>query len=475
MVIVRMPPSPTGHLHLGTARTALFNYLFAHHHNGKIIFRWEDTDRERSSTEFEKEILEGLKWLGMDFEKESFLFTRQTENETVHKQWLEKLWQQGKVFPCFVTPEEIEAQRQEAQKNKTNFVFWSSFRDLNRLEAEEKMKSGEKFVWRIKATKDQEVSFQDLIRGDIKVSTQTIGDFVVARSDGSVLYLLANVIDDWTQGVTHIFRGEDHISNTPKQVMIYEALGADKPAFGHIPLVLDSKKRKLSKRNVEPGVCVLIKDFQEAGFVPEAVVNGLALTGWNPKSTEEIFSLDQLRAVFEIKNINKSAAQYNFDKMQWLNTHWVRTMDVKTLIQHFNALKGTEYSQDQIKAFEVARLKARDLHEVQTQLGYLLSDPGLDREKLLNEKMNIDEEMLGRVLPEIQTMLEGIADSDWNAEYIREQCVKSIEKLSVKNGQFLNPFRVALSNQPISSGPFEICEAIGKEEALRRIKRAVEA
>lgn len=473
MTIVRMPPSPTGHLHLGTARTALFNYLFAKNKEGQIIFRWEDTDRERSSAEFETEILEGLKWLGMDFEKESHLFCRQTENEAVHKEWLAKLWEQGKVFPCFVTPEEIEAQRHEAQKNKTNFVFWSPFRDESREVLEAKMKTGEKYVWRIKAPRDTQIAFDDLIRGPIEVSSETLGDFVVARADGSVLYLLANVVDDWTQGVTHIFRGEDHISNTPKQVMIYDALGADKPAFGHIPLVLDSKKRKLSKRNVEPGVCVLIKDFQAAGFVPEAVVNGLALTGWNPKSTEEVFSLEKLIEVFDIKHVNKSAAQYNFDKMIWLNTHWVRNMDVSTLIGHVNELNGTSYGAEHKKAFEVARLKARDLNEVEAQLEYLLSDPGLDASLLQNEKMKIDEEMLSRVLPEIKTMLEGIEESDWNPEYIRERCVESIAKLEIKNGQFLNPFRVALSNQSVSAGPFDIAVVIGKEETLNRIKRAV--
>lgn len=440
-----------------------------------MIFRWEDTDRERSSAEFETEILEGLKWLGMDFQKESHLFCRQTDNEAVHKEWLQKLWDMGKVFPCFVTPQEIDAQRHEAQKNKTNFVFWSPFRDESREELETKMKSGDKYVWRIKTPRDTQIEFDDLIRGPIDVSSQTIGDFVVARADGSVLYLLANVVDDWTQGVTHIFRGEDHISNTPKQVIIYDALGAKKPAFGHIPLVLDSKKRKLSKRNVEPGVCVLIKDFQEAGFVPEAVVNGLALTGWNPKSTEEVFGLEKLCEVFDIAHVNKSAAQYNFDKMIWLNTHWVRNMDILKLIDHFNEQKGTSYTDKHAQAFDVARLKARDLNQVEEQLTYLLTDPGLDPELLRSEKMKIDDEMLSRVLPEIKTMLEGISESDWNPEYIRERCIESIAKLEVKNGQFLNPFRVALSNQAVSAGPFEISQVIGKPETLKRIDRAIES
>jgi glutamyl-tRNA synthetase len=300
-----------------------------------------------------------------------------------------------------------------------------------------------------------------------------LGDFVVARMGGEALYLLANVVDDWTQEVTHILRGEDHISNTPKQVLIYQALGATPPVFGHIPLVLDSKKQKLSKRNVDPTICVTIEDFRSSGFVPQAVVNGLALTGWNPKTTEEIFTLQQLIEIFDIKNVNPAAAQYNFEKMKWFNTHWVRNLPLETLLQQYNDFAGTAYDVSHLKALEVARTKARDLHEVRDQLVYLLQDPGLDREKLLNEKMNIDAQVLKKIFPALKSMLEGIDESVWNAATIQEASVKQIEALGLKNGQFLNPFRVALSNQPVSSGPFEICEAIGKDEALKRIERAL--
>jgi len=470
-VIVRMPPSPTGGLHLGTARTALFNYLFAKHNNGKIIFRWEDTDKERSKAEFETEILDGLSWLGMDFEKESSHFFRQSENREVHTEWLMKLWEMEKVFPCFVTPDEIDAQRKEATAKKTNFVFWSPFRDETKEALEEKMKSGDKFVWRLRTTKDQDIQFTDLIRGDISVNTNTLGDFVVARGDGSVLYLLANVVDDWTQGVTHVLRGEDHISNTPKQILLYQALGANLPRFGHIPLVLDAQKRKLSKRNVDPDTCVLIKDFQEKGFLPEAVVNGLVLLGWNPKSTEEVFSFDQLVDAFDLSNVNPGAAQYNFDKMKWFNTHWIRSIGIETLAKHFEKFAGASCDE---KILDVAREKSRDLHDITTQLEYLLDDPGIDTKLLLSEKMNIDQTMVQKVLPAIQTMLEEVSENEFNREKIREVATKKIAELGVKNGQFLSPFRIILSNRPVSVGPFEIAEVLGKEEALRRIKRAQE-
>lgn len=468
-VIVRMPPSPTGGLHLGTARTALFNYLFAKHHHGKIIFRWEDTDIQRSKKEFETEILEGLKWLGMDFEKDADHFFRQSENISTHQKWLLKLWEMEKIFPCFVTPEEIESARKEAEQKKVNFVFWSPFREVEKAILEKRMKSGEAFVWRLRAPKDENVQFKDLIRGTISVNTNTLGDFVVARSDNSVLYLLANVIDDWTQGVTHVLRGEDHISNTPKQILLYQALGANQPSFGHIPLVLDAQKRKLSKRNVDPDTCVLIKDFQEKGFLPQAVVNGLALLGWNPKSTEEIFSFEKLIEIFELENVNASAAQYDFEKMKWFNTYWIRHIEISKLAEHFFQFSQKKCDE---KILEIAREKSRDLLDINAQLEYLIDDPQIDPALLLSEKMGIDKSLLQKVLKTVQSMLEGVGEKDFNREKIKELSTQKIAELGVSNGQFLSPFRIALSNRAVSVGPFEIAEVLGKVETLRRIERA---
>ena len=476
MVIVRMPPSPTGSLHLGTARTALFNWLFAKKKNGKIIFRWEDTDRERSKPEFEKEILEGLAWLGMDFEKECKpnLFFRQSENEKVHAEQVKKLWEARKIFPCFVSAEEIETQRKAAEASHKNFVFWSPFRDAERKDLEKKMTSQEKFVWRIKCPKNKNIEFDDLIRGKIQVNSDTLGDFVIARGDGAPLYILANVIDDWTQGVTHVIRGEDHISNTPKQIVIYEALGAKQPEFGHLPFVLDSQRKKLSKRNVDPSICVTIKDFQAVGFVSEAVVNGLALLGWNPKTTEEIFSLQDLEKIFDIKNVNPGAAQYNFDKMKWFNAQWIKRLSIERLIQQYNEFAGKSFdAQKDKKIFETARAKARDLLEITNHLSYLCATPAVTKIQLLSEKLEIDETLLAKVLPEIQDILTKISASDFSAERIKEKAIASIEKLRIKNGQFLNPFRVGLSGREVSAGPFEICEAIGREESLKRINQAI--
>ncbi len=480
-MILRFPPSPTGLLHLGSARTALFNYLCAKHNDGEIVFRWEDTDRERSKTEHETEILEGLKWLGMDFEKESGVLHRQTENEAYHKEQLQVLWEKGAAFPCFATKEELDAQRQKAQKEKTNFVYWSASRDEDRATLEKKMAAGENYVWRLKVPKDQTIIWNDLIRGEIAVDTNTIGDFVIARSDQSILYPLANVLDDYQQGITHVLRGEDGISNTPKQILIFKAFEANTPEYGHIPLVLDQRKRKLSKRNVEPGVCVLISDFQKQGFLPQAVVNGLAFLGWNPKSTDEIFSLEELIKIFDLKNVNPAAAQYDFEKMKWFNHQWMRKLSVEEIITAYTNFQGEgeiiEVSETDSKltkaAFEEAREKARTLPELTETLTYLIQDPGLDETKLEHQKMKIDLPQAKSMIQEALKMVQAIPEDQFNREVIRAKAVETIARLECKNGQFLWPFRVALSNTERSSGPFEIGEIIGKEETVRRLERGV--
>jgi len=479
-VVVRMPPSPTGHLHLGTARTALFNYLYAKKHKGNIVFRWEDTDLLRSKTEHETEILEGLKWLGMDFEKESSLFVRQIDCLDRHKAVLQDLWAQDKVFPCFTTPAELDEQREAAQKAKQGFVFWSPSRDAEKADLEAEMKTGKPFAWRLKVDKEAIIKYNDEIRGETEVKAATLGDFVVARSDGSVLYLLANVIDDLDQGITHVIRGEDHISNTPKQMLCWEAMGATPPVYAHIPLVLDSQKRKLSKRRVEPGVAVLVPDFQAQGFVPEAVLNGLAFLGWNPKTTtDEIFTLNELEDIFELAGVNKAAAQYDFEKMRWYNQQWLQRLDADDLTtaflewtagfdaEHLELLKANT---DKLpKVLPVVAQKAKTFAEFYEELEYFIVAPTVDKARLGNEKMKVDPVVSVEVLKEVATLLQKIDETDFNASFIKEKSVEAIARMELKNGQFLWPFRNALSGRDKSAGPFEIAAIIGKEESLKRV------
>lgn len=482
-VIVRMPPSPTGQLHLGTARTGLFNYLFAKNQNGKIVFRWEDTDKARSKAEYEAEILSGLKWLGMDFQVESHLFVRQTDSLEKHTKRLLEMWDQDLIFPCFVTLDEIEAQRESAQKCKQNFVFWSPSREIPRAELEERMKS-ESFSWRIKTPKHQDMIFSDEIRGEVKTNTDTIGDFVVARSDGSVLYLLANVFDDDTEGITHVIRGEDHIANTPKQLVLWQALGIEPPNYAHIPLVLDHKKRKLSKRRVEPGVAVLIPDFQTQGFLPESVLNGLAFLGWNPKTTEEVFTKEELIDRFDLKQVNKASAQYDFEKMQWYNQQWNLRLSLSEIRERYVAwLKVYDANTAKIynnldhktleAALEITRQKAKTFANFHDEMAYFFIPPEITNDLIFNEKMKVDRDLSQTVLKEIKNMLTNLKDSDFTPENLKAVAVEKIGELGLKNGQFLWPFRTSLSGREKSAGPFEIGAIIGKNEALNRIETAL--
>lgn len=481
-IIVRMPPSPTGFLHLGTARAALFNYLFAKKNHGDIIFRWEDTDKVRSKKEFEIAILEGLKWLGMDFKKESIKFVRQTENIQKHKLVLKKLWDNEKIFPCFMTPKEIENLRQEAQKRKENFVFWSPFREMKKEDAEKKMKT-HSFVWRLRTPRHQEIIFQDLVKGSVKINSSTIGDFVIARSDGSVLYLLANVVDDLEVNISHVIRGDDHVSNTPKQILLFQALEEKPPHYAHIPLVLDAKKKKLSKRNVEANVCVLVPDFQKAGFIPEGVINGLAFLGWNPKTTEEVFSMKELCERFELEKVNKAGAQYDFNKMEWFNAQWMKKISLINLKNYFlewNLQFGSKdnkpyelvKNENFLKALNLVREKAKNLKEIREEIDSLIFPINIDTSMLTNEKMKIDEKLLKKVLQEILNMLKNLPETDFTKEKLRTVSVKKITEMELKNGQFLWPFRVALSGKTKSAGPFEIGEVLGKNECIERIKTA---
>ena len=473
-MIVRFPPSPTGHLHLGSARTALFNYLFAQKNNGKIVFRWEDTDKTRSETHHETEILEGLKWLGMDFANLSPQIYRQTENETFHQQELQKLWETEKIFPCFLTTTELDTLRKNASAKKENFVFWSPSRETSKTELQKRKDQGESFVWRLRVPKDKEITFHDIIRGPITINTNTIGDFTIARSDGSVLYPLANVLDDFQQGITHILRGDDGLSNTPKQILLFEAIDAPIPTYGHIPLVFDLQGKKLSKRHVDPNVCVLISDFQKTGFLPEAVINGLAFLGWNPKSTEEIFALQDLEKIFDLKNVNPAAARYDFEKMRWFNAQWMKKIPLEDLIKRYNDFAKTEYRlQKHGKAFMEAREKAKTLPELTPELAYLIIDPGLSPEKLCHQKMKIDLPQAQAMIEKALDMIKNIPENTFNRELIKEKSIETIEHLGCKNGQFLWPFRVALSNNERSSGPFEIAEIIGKPETVRRLERGL--
>ena len=333
-VRVRIAPSPTGNLHIGTARTAVFNWLFARHHGGTFILRVEDTDLERSRPEYTENIRSGLHWLGLDPDEGPFFQTRRLD---LYRQGIQTLLDKGLAYRCYCTPEELEATREEQKAKNLAPRYDNRHRDLTDQQREEFEKQGRKAVIRFIIDDDREIVWNDAIRGSVSWKGSDLGgDMVVARAPetagegfGQPLYNLAVVVDDIDMKITHVIRGEDHIANTAKQILLYEALGETVPEFAHTPLILNQEGRKLSKRD---GV-TSIDDFRTMGFLPEALTNYMTLLGWTPPdSTEEIFSLEEAAKVFNLDRVNKAGAKFDWDKLDWINSQYLHKMSGEELV-----------------------------------------------------------------------------------------------------------------------------------------------
>jgi len=334
-VKVRFAPSPTGKLHLGSARTALFNFLFAKSSAGEFVLRFEDTDQLRSNVESEKDILEGLKWLGIKWKGKIW---RQSERLAIYKKYLEELKKEGLVYECFCSEEELEKEREEMKKAGLAPHYSGRCKNLS-SSLRKKLSLKRKPAYRLDVNQvalarklKSFLHFNDLIRGEIRRDLSEIGDFVILKSDGMPVFFFAGVVDDYLSGITHIIRGEDHITNTFNQLLIYEALNLKKPFFAHLPLILEEDRSKMSKRK---GGMSRVADLRAKGYLPEAVVNFLALLGWGPKNNKEFLSLDEIAKEFQLKDINKGGAIFNQEKLNHLNGLWIRSKTNEELLSNF--------------------------------------------------------------------------------------------------------------------------------------------
>ena len=316
-VVTRFAPSPTGWLHLGNARTAIFNFLFAKHNNGKLILRIEDTDKERSKKQYEEALLEDLEWLGIKWDEGPY---RQSERGAIYKKYIQELLNKGKAYLCFCSQEEIEREREKARKEGKPYRYSGKCRNLTPEQIKKYLEEGRPYVIRFKVPENKEVVFNDLIKGEVKFNTKDLGDFVIVRSDGSPVYNFVVVIDDALMGITHVIRGEDHLSNTPKQILIYEALGFKIPQFAHLPIILGEDRSKLSKRHG----AVSVRQYRKEGYISQALFNYLTLLGWYPKDGREILSLEELIKEFDIEDIHNAPAIFNKEKLYWMNGVYIR-------------------------------------------------------------------------------------------------------------------------------------------------------
>lgn len=322
----RMAPSPTGNLHIGTAYATMWSYIFARHSDGVFILRFEDTDQERSTKDFEKNIEEGLKWLTFSWDEGPF---HQMDRLDIYKKYTDQLLSEGKAYLCFCTKEELEAEKKQQTEEKKPIVYSGKCRDLSKEEMDKYLEDGKSYVVRFKMPENRGViTYEDMIHGTVSTESSLIGDTVIMRANGVPLYNFAVVVDDIEMKITDIIRGDDHISNTPKQVVLYEAFDYPLPKFAHAPVILNQDRDgKLSKRTGSTSV----DSFRQDGYLPEAMFNYIALLGWAPKNGEEIFNKDQIIRDFDIKNMHRSAAAWNQDKLDWMNGEYIRAMSDEEL------------------------------------------------------------------------------------------------------------------------------------------------
>lgn len=327
-VRVRFAPSPTGPFHIGGARSALFNYLVAKHNHGKFVVRIEDTDRKRSTSESEENIKEALKWLGITWDEGIDIGGpdgpyRQTERLGIYQKYTEKLLAEGKAYYCFCTPEELEAEKQAQLAKGETPVYSGKCADLPKETVEQYLKEGRPHVIRIKTPKNETIELDDLVRGHVSFDSNNVGDFVIVKSDGIPVYNYCVVLDDALMHITHVIRAEEHLSNTPRQLVIYKALGFEAPKFAHVSLILGADKKKMSKRHGATSV----QQYRDMGYLPDALVNFLALLGWTPEGDQEIFSRDELIEQFTLDRVAKNPAVFDIEKLNWINFHYMKQLD----------------------------------------------------------------------------------------------------------------------------------------------------
>jgi len=458
---VRFAPSPTGQLHLGSARTALFNYLFAKHTNGQFYMRIEDTDIERSKQKYVDQICASMRWLGLDWDGEPlFQSTRLDVYHTVIKTLLET----DSAYRCFCSKDILEEARNEGL-----FQYSGTCRNLSEDDIKKHLNSGEGFVVRLQVPEGN-TKFDDMIYGSVHVDHQEIDDFIIARSDGNPTYNLVVVVDDHEMEISHVIRGEDHISNTPKQILIYNAMGFAIPKFAHLPMILGPDKKRLSKRHGAPG----IQQFKDDGYLPDALLNYLALLGWNPGSENEIFTLDELISSFEINHVHKKGAVYDEIKLSWISGQHMMRMGTATILEGIHEINrewGQGYEIHYLySVLDQLKQRSKSLRDFIDQSSYFFNDPDSFDEK--SSRKNWKNDIINTYIKDFMNSLEKI--ENWNVEEI-ESALRSIaEENETSAGKLIHPTRLALSGVPSGPSLFAMMELLGKDVCIRRLNKALE-
>jgi len=480
-VRVRFAPSPTGYLHVGGARTALFNWLYARHTGGKFLIRIEDTDLERSTPESVQQIIDSLEWLGMAPDEPMVYQTQRAEQ---HKMYVQQLLASGCAYHDYCPKEKLDELREQAKTEKRAFVYRRSL--LTDAEIEQFKNSGEPGVIRMSSPETGTTGYDDLVYGRIEAPNETIGDFVIARADGSALYNFSNAVDDIDMGITHVCRGEDHVSNTLRQVLVYQGLNKPMPKFAHLPLILGTDKKRFSKRHGATSVM----QFKDDGILPQALLNFLALLGWSPESAdgeiEEVMTIEELISKFTLEKVNKSAAVFDYEKLHWMNGMHIRRLPkedvyaavVPELDLAFGATGGPGDEEPgraqwlrNIIDLEIER--SRTMKDFAMNLDYFFQAPTAYEEKPLKKLLSTREQidMFRNVAKEIESAWPANAHTrdevhDVLDAHLRAWC----EAQGVKFGNAVHPVRLALTGRTASPPLFDVIFNLGKDDVLARLE-----
>ncbi len=471
-VRVRFAPSPTGELHVGGARTALFNWLYARSHDGTLILRIEDTDEERSSEESTQGIYEALKWLGLDWD-EGPLY--QSTRLDLYRDYVSLLMNSGHAYYCFCSPEEIEAKRKEAQEQGEGWRYDGTCRERSQEDVQAMLDAGAPKVVRFKVPKEGVTKVDDKVHGDVSFENENLEDFVLLRSDEKPTYHLSNVVDDIEMGVTDVIRGADHLPNTPKQILVYEALNAKLPSFAHLPLILGPDKKRLSKRHGATSVT----HFRDKGYLSGAVVNYLSLLGWSPGDDREVFTLHELTREFSLDRVNSANAVFDAEKLAWLNGKYISEVPAGELMNSVrDALRNRGCWQEELDVerrdyifalIDLWQTRSRTINELADNIAPFLTEAFPYLPEAINTYIK-GKDLLGP----LQALSDAFSRTEpWSEAELESTLRQQAESLGIEAGDLIHATRVSVLGKPASPGIFEVLELMGRESTRVRLARMI--
>jgi glutamyl-tRNA synthetase len=480
---VRMAPSPTGPLHIGTARTSLYNYLFARRYGGTFVLRIEDTDAARDTAAYEADILDTLHWLGISWDEGPQVAGgedvgpygpyRQSGRFELYAAEADRLLAAGDAYRCYCTPEDLESMRRGQKERREPPRYDGRCRRLTQGERRANEAAGRPSAVRF-VVRPERIAFDDLIHGHVEFDNSLLGDFVIVRTDGVPLYHFSVVVDDHAMHISHVIRGEDHLSNTPKHIALFKALGYAVPRFGHIPLILNPDRSKMSKRLSQTA----LSEYRAQGYLPEAMVNFMAFLGWSPATEEELFTLHELAERFDVEHVQKAGAIFDRDRLDYLNGVYIRSLSDDQLAVRLRPFLPDLCDDETVRRLvPLVKERLARLSDVRELSGFLFeTDAGVAAwygpGDLLPKKRDADE--VDGALRLAEARLAEIAQADWSAEVLEDQCRTAAEELGWKAGDFFRPLRVAVTGRTVSPPLFDSMELLGRERTLARIGAARE-